>query len=117
MVKGREDECLAVIANLRSLPTDSELVQLEYLEVKAQDRFEKETSLARFREYHKPGWMNKVKLEYHEYLSLVTNRSLFKCTIVAVFIMVFQQCTSFLHFMKGDIACQLTVLLSNRVWN
>ncbi|KAJ5663489.1 hypothetical protein N7507_004220 [Penicillium longicatenatum] len=91
MVKGREEECLAVIANLRSLPTDSELVQLEYLEVKAQDRFEKETSLAKFPQYHSPGWMNKVKLEFHEYASLVTNRSLFKRTVVAVFIMVFQQ--------------------------
>ncbi|KAJ5805708.1 uncharacterized protein N7503_003310 [Penicillium pulvis] len=91
MVKGREEECLAVIANLRSLPADSELVQLEYLEVKAQDRFEKETSLAKFPQYHSPGWMNKFKLEFHEYASLVTNRSLFKRTIVAVFIMVFQQ--------------------------
>lgn len=92
MVKGREEECLAVIANLRSLPADSELVQLEYLEVKAQDRFEKETSLAKFPQYHSPGWMNKFKLGFHEYASLVTNRSLFKRTIVAVFIMVFQQC-------------------------
>ncbi|KAJ5903300.1 hypothetical protein N7504_005683 [Penicillium tannophilum] len=91
MVKGREEECLAVIANLRSLPADSELVQLEYLEVKAQDRFEKETSLAKFPQYHSPGWMNKFKLGFHEYASLVTNRSLFKRTIVAVFIMVFQQ--------------------------
>ncbi|KAJ5930396.1 hypothetical protein N7466_005889, partial [Penicillium verhagenii] len=91
MVKGRDEECLAVIANLRSLPTDSELVQLEYLEVKAQDRFEKETSLAKFPQYHNPGWMNKVKLEFHEYASLVTNRSLFKRTVIAVFIMVFQQ--------------------------
>ncbi|KAJ5523381.1 hypothetical protein N7513_012925 [Penicillium frequentans] len=91
MVKGREEECLAVIANLRSLPADSELVRLEYLEVKAQDRFEKETSLAKFPQYHSPGWMNKFKLEFHEYASLVTNRSLFKRTIVAVFIMVFQQ--------------------------
>ncbi|OKP00045.1 Quinate permease [Penicillium subrubescens] len=92
MTKGRENECLEVIANLRNLPTDNDLVQLEYLEVKAQHRFEQETSLARFPQYHSPGLMNKVKLEYHQYLSLLTNRSLFKRTIVAVFIMVFQQC-------------------------
>ncbi|KAJ5906414.1 uncharacterized protein N7473_003330 [Penicillium subrubescens] len=91
MTKGRENECLEVIANLRNLPTDNDLVQLEYLEVKAQHRFEQETSLARFPQYHSPGLMNKVKLEYHQYLSLLTNRSLFKRTIVAVFIMVFQQ--------------------------
>lgn len=92
MVKGREDECLAVIARLRQLPSDSELVQLEFLEVKAQNRFEQETSLAKFPQYHTPGLMNKVKLGYHEYTSLLTNRSLFKRVMVAVFIMVFQQC-------------------------
>lgn len=92
MVKGREDECLSVIANLRNLPSDNELVQLEYLEVKAQHRFEQETSLARFPQYHNPGLMNKVKLGFHEYASLLTNRSLFKRIVVAVFIMVFQQC-------------------------
>ncbi|KAJ5484707.1 hypothetical protein N7539_004695 [Penicillium diatomitis] len=91
MVQGREDECLAVIARLRGLPSSSELVQLEYLEVKAQDRFEKETSLAKFPQYHTPGRMNKIKLGYHEYLSLLTNRSLLKRVMVAVFIMVFQQ--------------------------
>ncbi|KUL81931.1 hypothetical protein ZTR_10352 [Talaromyces verruculosus] len=91
MVKGREEECLSVIANLRNLPSDNDLVQLEYLEVKAQHRFEQETSLARFPQYHNPGLMNKLKLGFHEYASLLTNRSLFKRIIVAVFIMVFQQ--------------------------
>lgn len=92
MTKGREDECLEVIANLRNLPTDNDLVQLEYLEVKAQHRFEQETSLARFPQYHSPGVMNQIKLGFHQYASLVTNRSLFKRTVVAVMIMVFQQC-------------------------
>lgn len=92
MVKGREDECLSVIAKLRGLPGDHELVQLEYLEVKAQHRFEQETSLAKFPHYHAPGFANKIKLGLHEYASLVTNPSLFKRVLVAVFIMVFQQC-------------------------
>jgi hypothetical protein len=92
MVKGRENECLSVIANLRNLSSDHELVQMEYLEVKAQHRFEQETSLARFPQYHAPGLINKFKLEFHEYASLLTNRSLFKRVVVAVFIMVFQQC-------------------------
>lgn len=92
MVKGRDDECLSVIAKLRRLPSDSELVQLEYLEVKAQHRFEQETSLAKFPHYHAPGVLNKIKLGFHEYSSLITNRSLLKRVLVAVFIMVFQQC-------------------------
>ncbi|KAJ5433641.1 uncharacterized protein N7458_012797 [Penicillium daleae] len=91
MVKGRDDECLSVIAKLRRLPSDSELVQLEYLEVKAQHRFEQETSLAKFPHYHAPGVLNKIKLGFHEYSSLITNQSLLKRVLVAVFIMVFQQ--------------------------
>lgn len=92
MTKGREDECLAVIAKIRSSPPENELVQLEYLEVKAQHRFEVETSKARFPQYHAPGFMNEVKLGFYEYASLLSNRSLFKRVVVAVFIMVFQQC-------------------------
>jgi hypothetical protein len=113
MTKGRENECLEVIANLRNLPTDNDLVQLEYLEVKAQHRFEQETSLARFPQYHSPGLMNKVKLEYHQYLSLLTNRSLFKRTIVAVFIMVFQQC----EISTPSLQENSPVLNLLRVWN
>lgn len=92
MSKGREEECLAVIAKIRSSHSDEELVQIEYLEVKAQHRFEVETSKARFPEYHAPGFMNEIKLGFQEYMSLLTNRSLFKRVVVAVFIMVFQQC-------------------------
>ena len=113
MVKGRENECLSVIANLRSLPSDHELVQLEYLEVKAQHRFEQETSLVQFPLYHSPGLMNKVKLGFYGYVSLVTNRSLFKRVVVAVFIMVFQQCE--LH--TPSLQIQPHVLTFSRVWN
>ncbi|KAJ5999596.1 hypothetical protein N7481_000005 [Penicillium waksmanii] len=93
MTEGREEESLAVISQIRRLPTDHDLVQFEYLEVKAQHRFEIETSKARFPQYHEPGFMNQIKLGYHQYLSLLTNRSLFKRVVVAVFIMVFQQWT------------------------
>lgn len=91
MAQGKDTECLEVIADLRGQPADSELVQLEYLEIKGQHRFEVETSLAKFPQYHGGGFVNSLKLGYHEYLSLLTNRSLFKRVVVAVFIMVFQQ--------------------------
>lgn len=98
MKKGRDDECLATISKIRQLPSEHELVQLEYLEVKAQHRFEVETSLARFPQYHAPGFLNGLKLGFYEYISLLTNPSLFKRVIVAVFIMVFQQCESWLLY-------------------
>lgn len=92
MTEGREDECLDVLAGLRRKSTTHEGVRLEFLEVKAQAMFEKETSVAKFPEYQDNTFMSNLKLGYHQYLSLLTNRSLFKRVCVAVFIMVFQQC-------------------------
>jgi hypothetical protein len=113
MTRGREEESLAVISQIRSLPSDNELVQLEYLEVKAQHRFEVETSAARFPQYHAPGLMNQIKLGFQEYVSLLTNRSLFKRVVVAVFIMVFQQCAFKIRQPWWTVAN----LLLHRVWS
>ena len=92
MTKGREQECLTVLASLRRKSTEDEGVRLEYLEIRAQHLFEKETSIAKFPNDQGGGFASNVKLGFHEYLSLLTNRSLFKRVVVAVFIMVFQQC-------------------------
>ena len=92
MAKGRDQESLAVLAGLRRKPVEDEGVRLEYLEIKAQHMFETETSVAKFPNYQDGGFVSNVKLGYHGYLSLLTNRSLFKRVVVAVFIMVFQQC-------------------------
>lgn len=92
MAKGREQESLAVLAGLRRKSIDDEGVRLEYLEIKGQHMFEQQTSIAKFPNYQDGGFMNNVKLGFYGYLSLLTNRSLFKRVVVAVFIMVFQQC-------------------------
>lgn len=92
MTEGREDECLQVLSSLRRKPANDEGVMLEFLEVKAQAMFEQETSIAKFPKYQDKTFMSNLKLGYHQYASLLTNRSLFKRVCVAVFIMVFQQC-------------------------
>jgi hypothetical protein len=92
MAKGREQESLTVLAGLRRKPIDDEGIRLEFLEIKGQHMFEQETSIAKFPNYQDGGFMNNVKLGFYGYLSLLTNRSLFKRVVVAVFIMVFQQC-------------------------
>lgn len=92
MAKGREQESLAVLAGLRRKSIDDEGVRLEYLEIKGQHMFEQETSIAKFPSYQDGGFINNVRLGFYGYLSLLTNRSLFKRVVVAVFIMVFQQC-------------------------
>jgi hypothetical protein len=40
---GREPEARKILANLRGLSIDHELVELEFLEIKAQSQFEKRT--------------------------------------------------------------------------
>src|ERR1700761_4726098 len=45
---GREEEARRTLATLRSLPIESELIELEFLEIKAQSLFEKRTVEAQF---------------------------------------------------------------------
>ena len=94
MAKGRDQESLAVLAALRRKTIEDEGVRLEYLEIKGQHMFEQETSIAKFPNYQDGGFISNFKLGVHSYLSLLTNRSLFKRVVAAVFIMVFQQCES-----------------------
>ncbi|PNS14668.1 hypothetical protein CAC42_1690 [Sphaceloma murrayae] len=91
MSQGREDECLAVLAGLRRKPVDHPGINFEFLEIKAQHLFEVETSKAKFPQYQDASLTSRIRLGMHGYASLLTNRSLLKRVIVAVFIMVFQQ--------------------------
>jgi hypothetical protein len=45
---GREAEARKTLASLRDLPEDHELIELEFLEIKAQSLFEKRTTAERF---------------------------------------------------------------------
>ena len=92
MTKGRNDEALAVLARLRRRSAQNEGIQIEFLEVKAQHMFERQTSIAKFPEYQDGGFINNIKLGFHEYASLLQNKSLRKRVTIAVLIMVFQQC-------------------------
>ncbi|KAH8801770.1 MFS monosaccharide transporter [Xylogone sp. PMI_703] len=88
---GREEECLEVLARLRSKPVDDILVRIEFLEVKAMHMFEVETHAERYPQYQDGSWKSRFMMEVHDYLSLITNPSLFKRTAVACLIMTFQQ--------------------------
>ncbi|KAJ8072444.1 hypothetical protein PM082_016003 [Marasmius tenuissimus] len=91
--QGREDEALAVLARARQLPADNELVQIEFLEIKAQYLFEKETSEARFPQYQDGSFSSNFSLGLREYLSLFTNKGLFWRIAVGSLTMFFQQWT------------------------
>ncbi|KAF9030975.1 general substrate transporter [Hymenopellis radicata] len=91
--QGREDEALQVLSRTRNLPVDHELVQIEFLEIKAQYLFEKETSEAKFPQYQDPSFSSQFKLGFYSYLSLIVDRKLLWRVAVASLTMFFQQWT------------------------
>src|SRR5690606_34822139 len=70
---GREEEAIQVLASLRNLPEDHDLLRLEFLEIKSQSLFEKRTVEEKF-----PGlaerkdFKSQLKVEWKQYASLFT---------------------------------------------
>ncbi|KIH91074.1 hypothetical protein SPBR_01501 [Sporothrix brasiliensis 5110] len=90
---GREDEARKVLSNLRGLPADHELVELEFLEIKAQSQFEKRTVAEHFPHLRQPTAWNTFKLEFVAVAALFKTRSMLKRVAVATITMFFQQWT------------------------
>lgn len=89
MNQGREEECLQVIAKLRRQPTNSPLVQFEFLEMKAQKLFETRVS-----QHDHPDLQNRpFALGVAAYRSLLATRSNLRRLGVSVLVMLFQQWT------------------------
>ncbi|KAL5526296.1 hypothetical protein ACEPAF_8019 [Sanghuangporus sanghuang] len=91
--QGRDDEALAVLSSARRLPPDSDLVQIEYLEIKAQYLFEKETSEIKFPQFQDGSRKSNFKLGVHAYMSLLQTKTLFLRVAVGTLTMFFQQWT------------------------
>ncbi|KAI7785889.1 sugar transporter [Diaporthe eres] len=89
----REDEARRVLARLRALPADHELVELEFLEIKAQSMFEKRTVAEKFPHLREQTAWNTFKLQFVAIKSLFQTRAMFKRVIVACVTMAFQQWT------------------------
>lgn len=98
MDQGRDEECLAVLADLRRQPADSPLVQIEYLEIKSQKVFEQRVSAHDHPSLQDGSAKSNFLLGVAQYKSLVTNRANLKRTMVAVLTMTFQQWTGQLYY-------------------
>lgn len=90
---GREDEARKVLAGLRGLSIDHELVELEFLEIKAQSQFEKRTVAEAFPHLREQTYWNIFKLQFVAIKSLFQTKAMFKRVIVATVTMFFQQWT------------------------
>ncbi|KZV68274.1 general substrate transporter [Peniophora sp. CONT] len=91
--KGRDDEAQLVLSRARQLPIQDELIQIEYLEIKAQHLFEIEVNAAAFPQYQDGSFKSGFLLGFHSYLSLLTKKSLFFRVMVSSLTMFFQQWT------------------------
>ncbi|KAI1424944.1 sugar transporter [Xylaria sp. FL1777] len=89
----RETEAREVLANLRGLTTDHDLVELEFLEIKAQSQFEKRTVAEHFPHLREPTAWNTFKLQFVSIKSLFQTKAMFKRVVVATVTMFFQQWT------------------------
>lgn len=58
----REPEARRVLASLRNLPQDHELIELEFAEIKAQSLFEKKTLAEDFPHLQDLRWTSVAKL-------------------------------------------------------
>ncbi|KAF4993349.1 hypothetical protein FDECE_13464 [Fusarium decemcellulare] len=90
---GREEEARKILADLRDLPQDHELINLEFLEIKAQSLFEKRSVAEHFPHLQEPTIWNTFKLQTIAILALFQTKAMFKRVIVATVTMFFQQWT------------------------
>ncbi|KAH8128149.1 hypothetical protein ACSS6W_011054 [Trichoderma asperelloides] len=89
----REEEAKKILSTLRDLPIDHELVELEFLEIKAQSLFEKRSIAEQFPHLREQTVWNNFKLQFVAIKSLFQSRSMLKRSAIASITMFFQQWT------------------------
>ncbi|KAJ4371000.1 hypothetical protein N0V86_008694 [Didymella sp. IMI 355093] len=90
---GREEEARRTLASLRELPEDHELIELEFLEIKAQSMFEKRSIAEKFPHLAELTASNTFKLQFVAIGALFKTKAMFRRVIVATVTMFFQQWT------------------------
>ncbi|KAF2140865.1 uncharacterized protein K452DRAFT_359308 [Aplosporella prunicola CBS 121167] len=89
----REAEARRVLAGLRNLPQEHELIELEFAEIRAQSLFEKKTLAEKFPHLKEMTPWNTIKLQFVAIGSLFKTMPMFRRVIVATVTMFFQQWT------------------------
>lgn len=89
----REAEARRTLASLRNLPQDHELIELEFLEIKAQSLFEKRSTREKFPNLADGSAWSTIKLQFIAAASLFKSMPMFRRVILATVTMFFQQWT------------------------
>lgn len=90
---GREEEAQRVLCRLRNLPSDDPLLEIEFLEIKAQSLFDKRSIAKKWPGLVEPTAWNTLKLQFVAIGSLFKTKGMFRRVIVATVTMFFQQFT------------------------
>ncbi|KAI5357700.1 Putative major facilitator, sugar transporter, major facilitator superfamily [Septoria linicola] len=88
MNKGKEEEALRTLANLRGLPEHHELVQVEILEIKAEVLFERKDFAKKFPNVKTDSIFRR---EIAQYVTIFRNKDSFKRVALGSLVMFFQQ--------------------------
>ncbi|KAM0717104.1 hypothetical protein Q7P37_006956 [Cladosporium fusiforme] len=91
----RETEARKTLASLRNLPQDHDLIELEFLEIKAQSMFEKRTVAEHFPHLSDGSALSTIKLQFVAAASLFKTKAMFRRVVLATVTMFFQQWTIF----------------------
>lgn len=89
----READARKTLASLRGLSPDHELIELEFLEIKAQSLFEKRTTAELFPSLADGSAWSTIKLQFVAAGSLFTSKPMFRRVVLATLTMFFQQWT------------------------
>lgn len=90
VAEGRDAEALDALGKLRQLPTDDTRIQQEWLDIRAEVAFHRETSARRHPKLKSPTAMNRLKLEIACWIDCFRSGCL-RRTHVGIGIMFFQQ--------------------------
>ncbi|KAK3675247.1 hypothetical protein LTR78_004757 [Recurvomyces mirabilis] len=90
---GREAEARKTLASLRGLSSDHELIELEYMEIRAQSMFEKRTVAEHFPHLADGSAMSTIKLQFVAVASLFKSKPMLRRVALATITMFFQQWT------------------------
>lgn len=90
---GRESEARRVLSNLRDLSEEHELIEIEFLEIKAQSLFEKRSLAEHWPHLVDLKPWNTFKLQFVAIGSLFKTKAMFRRVMIATVTMFFQQWT------------------------
>ena len=108
----REAEAQKVLSKLRNLPPDHDLLELEFLEIKAQSVFDKRNVADKWPGLSKPTVWNTLKLQFVAIGSLFSSKGMFRRVIVATVTMFFQQFTGINAGMSATVKHSHCALLT-----